>query len=77
MRQALKDVDLLHQVGYFIFRESLEADPLDSYHLAGVEIEGPIHRSKLSAADAITNLLEGSHQILKSALNEYVVESLT
>jgi hypothetical protein len=61
MRQALKDIDFLHQVGDFIFREPLEADPLDSYHLPGVKIEGSIDRSKLSTADAITNLLE-SHE---------------
>jgi hypothetical protein len=62
VRHALHQIDLSHQLSNLLFLETFKSDPLDGYHLAGVQIQGTVNRPELATANTVTQLLMRKHK---------------
>ncbi len=74
MFQALQKINLLHQLLDFGFRKPSIGDPLDCDQVASSDIKCAPNDSKLSAADAVPELLERkeSEFLLESSLAAHI-----
>jgi hypothetical protein len=57
VRHALDQINLSHQLSDLLFLETFKSDPLDSYHLARVQIQGAVNRPELPTANTVAQLL--------------------
>lgn len=57
VRQPFDQIDLPHELRDLFLLQSLQPDSFHCDHLTRVQVKRAIHRSELSAADAIAELL--------------------
>jgi hypothetical protein len=57
VRQSFDQIDFPHELSDLFLLQSLQPNPLHRNHLTRVQVERAIHRSELSAANTITELL--------------------